>query len=337
MGPAGPTEAAGEEEAEDRLRKLLSSIGQLSEHGEVPAYAFATLISSAPPQAIAEHLHQRWLSDSHFAKITPKIIAHMSTNVKVYSQVLALVLRDYNFRHEIRAQSRGMFRNYVRTLTELYPVYRQIDKSLSACLVDPLFRCLQMLSEEGPDDSDMLCFGTLFAEFGHKLQQLNPSECDRMVLACRFWLCSNQLALEEKTRRHLMKAIDLWTYSWDPKLFPDCLRRHYSETEAETKGKCRCMERQNSSGESPFTKYQQHFLRSKLSESPSLSLPPNGTMPMAMPNSNSHQPNFIPKEANHAQTLSSLAKNGHVKEKAKSERKKGTTERVPKGEKESTI
>lgn len=45
-------------------------------------------------------------------------------NVNVYSQVLALVLRDYNFRHEIRAQSRGMFRNYVRTLTELYPVYR---------------------------------------------------------------------------------------------------------------------------------------------------------------------------------------------------------------------
>uniref|UniRef100_A0A183CCA1 Uncharacterized protein n=1 Tax=Globodera pallida TaxID=36090 RepID=A0A183CCA1_GLOPA len=247
-GLAEAAAAAEKDEAEDRLRKLLSSIGQLSEHGEVPAYAFATLISSAPPQAIAEHLHQRWLSDSHFAKIAPKIISHMSTvqlinnrfthkqhlqNVKVYSQVLSLVLRDYNLRDEIRIQSRGMFRNYVRTLIELYPVYRQIDKTLSACLVDPLFRCLQMLSEEKPDNNDMLCFANLFAEFGQKLYQLNPSECDRMVLACRYWLCSNRIPLEEETRRLLMNAMDLWTYSWDLKLFPDCLRRYYEETEAE--------------------------------------------------------------------------------------------------------
>uniref|UniRef100_A0A914IA91 Uncharacterized protein n=1 Tax=Globodera rostochiensis TaxID=31243 RepID=A0A914IA91_GLORO len=232
---ATTTATAEKDEAEDRLRKLLSSIGQLSEHGEVPAYAFATLISSAPPQAIAEHLHQRWLSDSHFAKIAPKIISHMSTNVKVYSQVLSLVLRDYNLRDEIRVQSRGMFRNYVRTLIELYPVYRQIDKTLSACLVDPLFRCLQMLSEEKPDNNDMLCFANLFAEFGQKLYQLNPSECDRMVLACRYWLCSNRMPLEEETRQLLMNAMDLWTYSWDSKLFPDCLKRYYEETEAETR------------------------------------------------------------------------------------------------------
>jgi hypothetical protein len=62
---------------EDRLTNLLSSIGHLSEHGDIPVYAFGTLVSTAPPQAIAEHLHQRWLADPNFAKIAPKIVLQM--------------------------------------------------------------------------------------------------------------------------------------------------------------------------------------------------------------------------------------------------------------------
>jgi hypothetical protein len=62
---------------EDRLCNLLSSIGHLSEHGDIPVYAFGTLVSTAPPQAIAEHLHQRWLADPNFAKIAPKIVLQM--------------------------------------------------------------------------------------------------------------------------------------------------------------------------------------------------------------------------------------------------------------------
>jgi len=41
-------------------------------------YAFSTLISTAPPQAIAEHLHQRWLADQNFSVIAPKIVYQMS-------------------------------------------------------------------------------------------------------------------------------------------------------------------------------------------------------------------------------------------------------------------
>uniref|UniRef100_A0A915LJS9 Uncharacterized protein n=1 Tax=Meloidogyne javanica TaxID=6303 RepID=A0A915LJS9_MELJA len=140
---------------EERLNNLLSSIGHLSAYGDVPVYAFSTLISTAPPQAIAEHLHQRWLADQNFSLIAPKIVYQMSDNVTVCSQVLSFALRDFNTRHDIRKQSRAMFRNFVCTLVELYPVYRKIDKCLSACLIDPLFRCLKMLVSEDPDDRDL--------------------------------------------------------------------------------------------------------------------------------------------------------------------------------------
>lgn len=72
------------QDQEDRLCNLLSSIGHLSEHGEVPVYAFGTLISTAPPQAIAEHLHQRWLADPNFARIAPKIVLQMSNVQKKF-------------------------------------------------------------------------------------------------------------------------------------------------------------------------------------------------------------------------------------------------------------
>lgn len=221
------------QQQEDRLYNLLSSIGHLSAHGDVPVYAFGTLISTAPPQAIAEHLHQRWLADSNFSHIVPKIVLQMSSNVTVCSQVLSFALRDFNTRHDIRAQSKGMFRNFVRTLIELYPVYRQIDKCLSACLIEPIFHCLRQIVDEEPDDRDLHCLANIFINSGQQLSQLNASECDRLVLACRHWLCSNRVPLEEETRQLLMNVIDLWTYSWDRNLFPDCLRTYYEAVEVQ--------------------------------------------------------------------------------------------------------
>uniref|UniRef100_A0A1I8B7L8 MIF4G domain-containing protein n=1 Tax=Meloidogyne hapla TaxID=6305 RepID=A0A1I8B7L8_MELHA len=222
---------------EERLSNLLSSIGHLSAYGEVPVYAFSTLISTAPPQAIAEHLHQRWLSDQNFSLIAPKIVYQMSDNVTVCSQVLSFALRDFNTRHEIRKQSRGMFRNFVCTLVELYPVYRKIDKCLSACLIDPLFRCLKMLVSEDPDDRDLYCLANVIVNSGQQLCLLNNSECEKLIMACRRWLCSNIIQIEEETKRLLMIAIDLWTYSWDRNLFPDCLSRFYQQLKEEEKQK----------------------------------------------------------------------------------------------------
>ncbi|KAF7632239.1 hypothetical protein Mgra_00008357, partial [Meloidogyne graminicola] len=198
-------------------------------------YAFSTLISTAPPQVLAEHLHQRWLSDQNFSLIAPKIVYQMSDNVTVCSQVLSFALRDFNTRNEIRKQSRKMFRNFVCTLVELYPVYRKIDKCLSACLIDPIFRCLKMLILEHPDDRDLNSLANIIINSGQQLSLLNNSECEGLVIYCRRWLCSNKIVIEEDTKRLLMTAIDLWTYSWDRNLFPDCLSRFYKELKNEEK------------------------------------------------------------------------------------------------------
>lgn len=107
----------------------------------------------------------------------------------VCSQVLSFALRDFNARHDIRTQSKGMFRNFTRTLVELYPVYRwiimvknhieyfsrKIDKCLSACLIEPLFRCLQMLVDEDPDDRDL-----------HVIQSLNCPTIHSHSVPCPF-------------------------------------------------------------------------------------------------------------------------------------------------------
>ncbi|KAI1705789.1 MIF4G domain-containing protein [Ditylenchus destructor] len=216
---------------EDQLRSLLTSISHLAEHGEIPVHAFGTLISSARGELIAEHLHQRWLSDPNFAKIAADIVLQLhgieNRNMTVCSQVLSLALRDFKSRKKIRKSSRHMFRNYMRTLIALYPVYRQIDKYLSACLIEPLFRSLQTLVDEKPDDNDLRCVANIIISSGQTLNQLNPTELDSTVMKCRRWLVSNIIQLEEETKFLLMEAVDLWTYSWDTQLFPDCLRRFY--------------------------------------------------------------------------------------------------------------
>uniref|UniRef100_A0A915EH33 Uncharacterized protein n=1 Tax=Ditylenchus dipsaci TaxID=166011 RepID=A0A915EH33_9BILA len=48
-------------------------------------------------------------------------------------------------------------------------------------------------------------------------------------MKCRKWLVSNNIQLEEETKFLMLHAIDLWTYSWDLQLFPDCLRQFYEE------------------------------------------------------------------------------------------------------------
>jgi len=149
----------------------------------------------------------------------------------VCTEVLSLALRDFRSRRKIRKQSRHMFRNFVRTLLSLYPAYRQIDKCLSSCLIEPIFRCLQALVDERPDDADLKCVAQIVIGAGQSLSQLNPNEVDSTLMKCRRWLATNQLPLEEETKLLLMTANDLWTYSWDWSSFPDCLQRFYAAYE----------------------------------------------------------------------------------------------------------
>nr|CAD2154656.1 unnamed protein product [Meloidogyne enterolobii] len=135
---------------------------------------------------------------------TVDLFINFNQNVTVCSQVLSFALRDFNTRHDIRKQSRAMFRNFVCTLVELYPVYRKIDKCLSACLIDPLFRCLKMLVSEDPDDRDLHCLANVIVNYGQQLSLLNNSECERLIMSCRRWLCSNNIKMEEETKRLLM-------------------------------------------------------------------------------------------------------------------------------------
>jgi hypothetical protein len=83
---------------EEHLRKILLTIGYLSEHGEVPGmtnkstikfysssnhslvHVFGPLFDEIRGELVAEQLHQKWLTDPNFAKIAPKIV-HLLSDV----------------------------------------------------------------------------------------------------------------------------------------------------------------------------------------------------------------------------------------------------------------
>lgn len=76
-----------------------------------------------------------------------------------------------------------------------------------------------MLVDDDPDDRDLhvilnqivqsfpiQCIAHLIVDSGQQLSQLNSTECDRLILSCRHWLCSNRVPIEEETRTLLMNV-----------------------------------------------------------------------------------------------------------------------------------
>ncbi|KAI6230700.1 hypothetical protein M3Y99_01031300 [Aphelenchoides fujianensis] len=218
---------------ESELRSILSSLSHLAASGDVPVQAFATLIRTARTEILAEHLHQRWLSNQNFGNVVAKILSYSHNDerrdMKLCSQVLSLVLDDYRHRYGLQKDSRLTFRNYCRTLIELLPVYLQIDRYMGHGLVKPLFDSLHMLIDEANEDDDFQCIGQILVRSGTMLSNLNPTETDRLAIKVRQAITFYDRKLACYTRFVLLNAVDLWTYQWNSELMPMCLFNFYSE------------------------------------------------------------------------------------------------------------
>jgi hypothetical protein len=102
--------------------------------------------------------------------------------MQLCSQVLQLVLDDYRHRYDLRQDDRRMFRNYCRTLIEFLPVYLQIDLHMGHGLVRPLFDSINLLIDGAIEEEDFQCLGQILVRSGNLLTELNPDECDKLVM-----------------------------------------------------------------------------------------------------------------------------------------------------------
>ncbi|VDK59083.1 unnamed protein product [Anisakis simplex] len=225
---------------DEQLRRLISSLSILSNHGSFPLHTFSVLASAAPPDKLAEQLHQRWLSEESFATIAAVAVLHVHhlgeiSDSALWSCCLAHLLSDYRSRYNLRKKNPLLFRNNVRTLLKMYPVFREIDAVVSESLIKPIFMSLNMLMDEEADDKDVqvypfpLAMVSLVLEDGSLLHKLRPNECDKLVLMARHCLCEKTLNAE--SRRGLLNIIDLWTYGWDMEMFPDYVMKFYEGSE----------------------------------------------------------------------------------------------------------
>uniref|UniRef100_A0A9J2NZ25 Uncharacterized protein n=1 Tax=Ascaris lumbricoides TaxID=6252 RepID=A0A9J2NZ25_ASCLU len=221
---------------DEQLRRLISCLSLLSNHGSFPLHTFSVLASAAPSDKLAEQLHQKWLSEESFASIAAIALLHVHNigeigDVALWSSCLAHLLSDHRSRHSLRKENRMMFRNSVKALLKMYPIFRQIDAVVSECLVSPMFVSLAMLMDEEADDKDIQTMAELMLEDGGLLAKLRARECDKLVMRARHCLCEKVLSVE--SRRQLLHVIDLWTYDWDPEMFPDCILKFYEKAENE--------------------------------------------------------------------------------------------------------
>jgi hypothetical protein len=68
-------------------------------------------------------------------------------------------------------------------------------------------------------------------DWGYLLSELRPTECDGIIMRLRSWLCSNAIVLKESTKYTVLKACDLWTFSWQWDLLPIQLKAFHMERE----------------------------------------------------------------------------------------------------------
>ncbi|VDN01599.1 unnamed protein product [Thelazia callipaeda] len=227
---------------EEQLQKLISSLCILSKDGSIPlieiipstVHTFTVLVSAAPCEKLAHHLHQRWLSEANFTKIAARIILHHQhmheTDLGLFSCCLGHVLSDFQFRQQIRQENRLVFRNSVRVMFDFYPVYKQIDATVSECLVEPIFTSLRELINDDPDEKDIEAAAELIIDYGNVLMKIEPDKCNNFITALRAHLCDSHLS--SITRRLILQALDFWTYKWNDENFPFCIKQ-FNETSAQ--------------------------------------------------------------------------------------------------------
>ncbi|KAL4003657.1 hypothetical protein ACH3XW_8510 [Acanthocheilonema viteae] len=209
---------------EEQLRQLISSLCILSKEGSIPLNTISVLVSSAPCKKLAYHLHQRWLSEQNFTRIAAHIILqrqHMhETDLGLFSCCLTHILLDFRFRHQIRKGNKLVF--------NFYPVYREIDATVSECLVDPMFTSLEELINDDPDERDIETAAELITSHGNTLLKIRPGKCDNFIVALRTHLCEGDF--KPATRRLILQAIDSWTYRWDNEIMPFCIKQFYESS-----------------------------------------------------------------------------------------------------------
>ncbi|CEF68032.1 MIF4-like, type 1/2/3 domain and Armadillo-type fold domain-containing protein [Strongyloides ratti] len=222
-------------EEESRIKEILDSLQLLASEGDIPVHAFSMLMKNSNSYIICEQLHHKWLSDALFAEIAAKIIKHLHNmdkrDVALSSGCLALVINDYKNWGNMRKKSRFMFRNSVRALIELYPVYVKIDNCISQSMILPMFHSLHLLIDLDPSEDDIMCLTELMIKFGDLFSELNSVECDKLVIKLRKILCRDDLSFTRKCKYMILQVMDFWTYSWDKTVIPDCLLEFYNENE----------------------------------------------------------------------------------------------------------
>uniref|UniRef100_A0A0N4ZPM6 Importin N-terminal domain-containing protein n=1 Tax=Parastrongyloides trichosuri TaxID=131310 RepID=A0A0N4ZPM6_PARTI len=220
-------------EEKNKIKELLDSLQLLASEGEIPVQAFSMLMKKSNSYIICEQLHHKWLSDSLFAEIAAKIIGHLHNmdkrDVALSSGCLALVINDYKNWNSIRKKSRLMFRNSVRAIIELYPVYAKIDPCISQSMIVPMFHSLHLLIDLEPIEDDIMCLTELMIKFGDLFSEINSIECDKLVIKLRKMLCRDDLCLTRKCKYMMLQVMDFWTYSWDKRVIPDCLIEFHNE------------------------------------------------------------------------------------------------------------
>ncbi|MFH4982235.1 hypothetical protein AB6A40_008944, partial [Gnathostoma spinigerum] len=193
------------------------------------------LASVAPSDKLADLLHQRWLIDSSFAPLAASILRHLyridESNLKLSSFCLTHLLSDYRARIAIRSEDSNMFRNNVRALLEMFPVYREIDALISQSLVRPMFTSLDQLMDQQSDEKDISTVAELLVRHGAVLWKLSKADCDSIIMRIRHALCN--MDLSASTRRLILQANDLWMNGWNLENIPECILNFYANNNDE--------------------------------------------------------------------------------------------------------
>ncbi|VDM55395.1 unnamed protein product [Angiostrongylus costaricensis] len=210
---------------DEQLRELFSSLATLAQQGPVPVQAYSILIHNHSPESLADLLHQRWLSDTRFINIAANITN--SDGLALSSCVLALLLNDYRNRLEMRRRSALMFRNSTCALFEMYTVFLEFDPFVAKCLVKPMFQSLDSLLDEHALSEDLEAAGTILTNHGAALNNLNSYLIDRLIVKIRSKICSDDQQMNCGVRRIFLHVLDLWVWSWNELMIPECLTIGY--------------------------------------------------------------------------------------------------------------
>uniref|UniRef100_A0A183DH64 ACC_central domain-containing protein n=1 Tax=Gongylonema pulchrum TaxID=637853 RepID=A0A183DH64_9BILA len=87
---------------------------------------------------------------------------------------------------------------------DFYPVYKEIDATVSECLVEPMFTSLNELVRDEADEKDVEAAAEMFLDHGSMLQKIRPGQCDSLLMALRAHLCDSPL--RSATRRLVLQV-----------------------------------------------------------------------------------------------------------------------------------